>query len=386
MLRVRPIHYLSTALLSVLTSCGSASLTTRPELSETDRSDAIKTLNEAIRPAVGAKITTSTEIDWFTGVLPWDRFTLPLISPNGLHAAVQLGTTPSMHSLCCTNNLPIDSTAIELHILDPIQGRRISPLHIGMEGLILSQTANDQVALVEFPNGEFGRSIGQIEWATGNITWLVENEQVNAFPTMNGEGDLAWSQKSLSKNRFYLAIKNARGLRRIDDGESDWVLPKFLGNDKLRVFKINSGKLSLVELDLRARDPLLTAISLPIVEEGATRNLAWQVATTNQNAYWHSTHAFYHPIFHRMVVWNPNQAEEVVMLVHGSIAATPAIDESWLVATDNRIVRQKLGDEEGIRLRNNFAIPIATTSKQWTHLLLIPDGNRLQVRALNLDD
>jgi len=35
-------------------------------------------------------------------------------------------------------------------------------------------------------------------------------------------------------------------------------------------------------------------------------------------------------------------------------------------------------------LRNRFAIPIATTSLQWTHFLLIPDGNRLQIRAINM--
>lgn len=382
--------YLSPLLLvplfCALQSCGSNSKTTKPTSSEAERLEAITTLNQAIQPAIGATTTTSTEIDWVAGTLPWDRFTLPIISPNGLHAAVQLGRTPSMDSLCGTDNSPIDSTTIELHILDPIHGRQISPFHIGIEGLILSRTADDKVVLVESPNGERGRSIGQIDWATGSVSWIVADEHINAFPTMNGNGELAWSRRSQSADRFHLVIKTFRGLRTIDDGESDWLLPKFLGNDRLRVFRIQSGRLHLIELDLQARDPLLTAISLPIVEEGATRKLAWQIATTNQTSYWHKTHAFYHPIFHRMVIWQPNETSELQLLLHGSIAAAPAMNHSWLVATDERVIRQIAGDDDGVHLRNTLAIPIATTSKQWTHLLLIPEGNRLQVRALNLDD
>lgn len=373
-------------LICALQSCSSTSNTAKPVTSETDRIEAITTLNQAIQPARDATTTTSTEIDWVAGVLPWDRFTLPLISPNGLHAAVQLGKTPSMQSLCGRDNSPVESTTIELHILDPIQGRRISPYHIGIEGLILSRTADDSVILVESPNGDLGRSIGQIDWATWSVSWVVADEHINAFPTLNGAGDLAWSRRSLSEDRFHLVIKTVRGERTIDDGESDWLLPKFLGTDRLRIFRIRSGSLYLVELDLRARDPLLTAISLPIVEEGASRELAWQIATTNQAAYWHDTHAFYHPIFHRMAVWQPNQSAELALLFHGSIAAAPAMDRTWLVATDDRVIRQKAGDDDGVHLRNSLAIPIATTSKQWTHLLLIPEGNRLQVRALNLDD
>jgi hypothetical protein len=50
----------------------------------------------------------------------------------------------------------------------------------------------------------------------------------------------------------------------------------------------------------------------------------------------------------------------------------------------NRVIRQPATGEPGIHLRNRFAIPIATTSLQWTHFLLIPDGNRLQIRAINM--
>ena len=177
-----------------------------------------------------------------------------------------------------------------------------------------------------------------------------------------------------------------QGQRSIDDGTSDWVMPMFLGIDKLRVFKLAGGEMSLVELDLRARDPLLTAITLPIVNEGATRQLAWQIASTNPVASWQMMQAFYHPHYHRMVVWDPNTQNELIALVPRSIAAAPVSDGTWLVATDQRVVRQEVGEDDGVHIRNNLAIPIATTSTQWTHLMLIPNGNRIEVRAINLSN
>lgn len=366
----------------LLQSCANIS---KPAVSEADKLSAFRTLSEAIKPASNASITTSTEIDWSAGILPWDRYTLPVFSPDGLHAAVQLGKPPSIHCLSGNTNTPIDTTTIELHIIDPINGRRFSPLHIGRSGLLLSRTSTNRSVLVEAMMGESGRWIGQIDWATGNLTWIVSDEYINAFPSMNTKEELAWSRKNTTEDRFYIVVKTPSGTRIIDDNKSDWLLPVFLGNDRLRVFRIIDGKLHLVELDLRARDPLLTAISLPIVEEGGTRELAWQIATTNQSSSWHETHAFYHPVLHRMVTWHPNQDLELITLIVGSVAAAPVSDGTWLVATDDRIVRQHVGDDDGIHVRERFAIPIATTSNKWTHLMLLPEGNRLQVRAINLD-
>ena len=41
----------------------------------------------------------------------------------------------------------------------------------------------------------------------------------------------------------------------------------------------------------------------------------------------------------------------MVALIAGSIAAAPANDNTWLVATEDRIIRQKTGDDDGIHIR-----------------------------------
>jgi hypothetical protein len=371
-------------IFATLVSCSNSQKTKTVEASLENKRAAIETLNSTLKPVTNAKVTTSIDIDWPAGSLPWDRFTLPVISPNGLHAAVQLGTSPPTKVLCGNVNTPVESTKVELHALDPIHGRKIAPLHQESNGLLLGRSANDSSFLVEAPLGSNGRWIGHIDWATGSLSWVVSDENLNCFPTINARGDIAWSKRGQSDSRFQIAVKTIYGNRVIDDGKSDWLMPQFVGNDRLRAYRIKDGQLSLVEFDLLASNPLLTSLSLPIVEEGATRELAWQIATTNPTNTCTNEHSFYHPILKRMVVWQPDNPIQSVSLAPNSVAAAPVSDGSWIVSTPNRVIRQDLGDEGGIHIRNQIALPIATTSKQWTHLLLIPNGNRLEIRAMCL--
>ncbi len=318
--------------------------------------------------------------------MPWDRYTLPTLSPNGLHAAVQLGSPPSTNILSSNSNTAIDSTSIELHLLDPDMGKTFVPFNVSQKGLILGRSANNTSVLVESPRGEAGRWIGQIDWATGNLTWVTSDNMINAFPAINAIGNIAWSRTSADEDRFHLVLKTAREQRIIDDGKSDWLLPSFLGTNRLRIFRLEDGSLDLVELDLLTKNPLLTAIYLPIIRNGATRELAWQIATTNPTSSENERHAFYHPKRQQMVIWQPGEPIELASLLPQSVAAAPVQDGSWLVSTQDRMVRQNVGSVDGVHIRNRFAIPIATTSSKWTHLILVPRSNRLEVRAINLSN
>lgn len=370
--------------VSVLQACGSSQHTTENDPLNADKREALRTLQTTIKPATNAVVMFSTDIDWSVGVLPWDRFTLPIISPDGTHAAVQLGPSVPSTVLAGTDRVNLSHTVIELHHLDPVRGKRNPPIVVDQKGLILGRNSNNVALLVEAPRGNSGRWIGRIDWATGQLRWLVSDDATNAFPTLNGRGDLAWSRRSQDATRFQLVVKTGRKERIIDDGESDWLLPTFAKVDNLHVYRLKGGALSLVHLDLNARDPLLTSTSLLLMETGATREQTWQIATTNPtNPY--GKLAFYHPIHHRMTVRQPGESLETVYLVRGSVAAAPVADGSWIVATSDKVIRQQLGTDDGIHLRDQLAVPIATTSDKWTHLMLVPDGNRLQVRAINLD-
>ena len=101
------------------------------------------------------------------------------------------------------------------------------------------------------------------------------------------------------------------------------MFPRFVGNDRLRVFRIHNGRLSLVELDLTANDPINTAVSVSLIEAEATRVTAWKIATTYLSAHWHSSHSFYHPRYKRMAIWEPDATQELRYLAPQSVAAAP---------------------------------------------------------------
>jgi len=367
-----------------LFSCSSTQNSQSKQVTNATKQEALRSLRSSIKPATNAIVISSNDIDWPVGSIPWDRFTLPVISPDGTNAAVQLGPSVPTQVLTGTDPVSLSHTLIELHRIDPVNGKAMQPIVVKQQGLLLGRNANNEALLVEAPRGSAGRWIGRIDWSTGKLRWVVSDDSINAFPALNRYGDLAWSRQLRGKDRFHIVVKTANGQRVIDDGQSDWLMPSFAGNDTLFVYRLKNGSLSLVSLDLRARDPLLTASSLLLMETGATREQAWQIATTNP-ANPKGLLAFYHPVHHRMTIWQPGNAMETVYLARNSVAAAPVADGSWLVATSDRVIRQQLGSDDGIHLRNKLAVPVATTSSKWTHFMLIPDGNRLEVRAMNLE-
>ncbi|MBC8202544.1 MAG: hypothetical protein H8E91_01830 [Planctomycetes bacterium] len=372
------------SLVCALSACSSTQNKNSTHVTEATKQEALQSLRASIKPATDAVVMSSNDIDWPIGSLPWDRFTLPVISPDGTNAAVQLGPSVPTQVLTGTDASNLSHTVIELHRIDPANGNAMQPIVVKQRGLLLGRNANNERLLVEAPRGNAGRWVGEIDWDTGKLRWLVSDDSINAFPTLNRYGDIAWSRQLESEERFHIVVKTATGQRVIDDGKSDWLMPSFAVNDRLNVYRLKNGSLSLVNLDLHARDPLLTASSLLLIESGATREQAWQIATTNP-ANPKGLLVFYHPLHQRMTVWQPGKPLETVYLARDSVAAAPVADGSWLVATSDRMIRQELGADEGIHLRNKLAVPVATTSTKWTHLMLVPDGNRLQVRAVNVE-
>ncbi len=356
-------------------------------VSDADRASAIATLSQTVQRAPGATTTISDDIDWPAGSLPWDEFTLPTFSPDGLHAAVQLGDVPTMPVLAGDDGGLLTNTVIELHSIDPARGRDFAALVAAERGLILGRCADEIGVLVEAPRGMNGRWIGHLDWVTGQVRWIADDAKINAFPALGPQGEIAWSRRDQQTDRFHLVARTNRGVRAIDDGTGDWLFPTFSGPGRLRAWRLENGRLELVELDLSSRDPLLSAHRFVVLESGASRKLVLQMAATNLQPPRHGPQlAFRHPRLNRMVIWQPGEEKELAALAAGSIAAAPVSDGTWLAASENRLMRQHPERDGGVVLRSTLAIPVATTSRRWTHLLLVPDRNKLQLRAVNLDE
>ena len=348
------------------------------------KEEALQFLNDTIKPLPKATISSSNEIDWPVGSIPWNRYTLPTVSPDGLHVTVQLSKTPPLSVTTGQSNEPQEDAIVSICPLDPAGGTSLRHIKVNEKGVLLTTAANDAGVLVEKPLGELGRWIGIADYATGQVEWLIADEYLNTSPAISLSGNMAWSRRALDVDRFHLVVHSPRGQIVIDDGESDFLYPLFIGDDKLRAYQLKAGALSLVELDLNSTHPLLTKLSLPIMHQNATRQHAVQIATTNPRVAGQLKHAFYSPTQRRMATWNPDRDESAALLKSGSMAAAPVLDGSWIVALNNRVLRQFEGEHDGVHLRNQSAIPVATLSRKWTHYMLIPDGTRLQVRAISL--
>ena len=264
-----------------LVSCSSSTNSVSTTSNTNEKLDAVRTINSTIQPLPHATLTTSQEIDWPVGVIPWDRFTLPVIAPSGLFAAVQLGAGAPHEVVIGHANDSFNSTTISIHPLDPSQGVSLNSTTIDVQGLLLSRAADEIGVFVEAPRGDEGRWIGRIDWKTGILSWIISDEAINAFPTVNNNGEIAWSRRPNDEDRFHLVAHMSGKIHLIDDGKSDWLFPVLLKGNRLRAYRLLDGRLSIVELDLLASNPMLTAISYVIIEDGATRQHAWQIATTN---------------------------------------------------------------------------------------------------------
>ncbi len=369
--------------VAFLIGCSSAPKKSDLAQTPTAKEKALQFLNETIKPLPKATISSSNDVDWPVGAIPWNRYTLPTFAPNGLHASVQLSSTPPRSVLAGRTNEPQEDAVVYICPLDPVNGNTLRQTEIKEGGVLLTAAANDAGVLVEKPLGELGRWIGFAEYETGQVEWLIADDSINMSPTITLSGNMAWSRRTTDDDRFHLVVHSERGQFVIDDGESDWLYPHFVNDNTLRAFKLHDHALHIVEFDVMTENPLLTSLEMILMPSLATRQHALQIATTTPRTTGQSSHAYFLPLQGRMATWNPQKSESPLLFKAGSIAAVPASDGTWIVTLNDRVLRQYEGQHDGVHLRNLSAIPVSTSSRQWTHYMLIPDGTRLQVRAMS---
>lgn len=191
------------------------------------------------------------------GQVPYDGMTLPLISPGGGYLASQSGTSPTWDAVLAQPGGFVGAStrigAFQIpgdHELANPSGRAAvraiswpKPLPAG---LLLGRSCDDRGFLVESPRPDGARWIGKVSWVSGDLTWLVQDNAVNAFATFGPRGELIFSRRAVAsgaEGRFELVIRPnaasaaneavARGLSR---GES-FVFP-VCGSDPDHVYAL----------------------------------------------------------------------------------------------------------------------------------------------------
>ncbi len=151
------------------------------------------------------------------GTVPYDGQVLPLISPDGLSLATQVGEAPSWEALL-GQQMPAGqglSTRVEIYDL------RESPATLratvdasagGGGGVMLARGVDDRGVLVEGIDDAGQWRIGRAAWSDGNIEWLANTGLASGQACLSATGDLCYSEPD-EIGRRRLVMIDARGTR-----------------------------------------------------------------------------------------------------------------------------------------------------------------------------
>jgi hypothetical protein len=315
-------------------------------------------------PSAANRPTPASGRSMSLGVIPFDDFALPLVSPDGHLAATHTGRTPPLKSVLARDGaVPPDDTAIEIYQLS-VASRKPASLGLVPAAALMGRSVDDQGFLVESIQSDGSRWIGKAMWLERKVRWLVTDENVNAFGVLGPDGALAWSRRTTRNREFDLVLalgdrewttENVKG-RAADiaagartppnaslwntDGAS-WLFPVFDGSSSdLLALRLKSGTLDLVRLHAdEASDQLVEGASVRLADE-ADDFVAYQtfasIAQAPIPAEGQTADSpgvlFFNPRQRCINIWPPGEAAPRPLLA-GSIAAVPASIDQIVVTT-----------------------------------------------------
>jgi hypothetical protein len=320
------------------------------------------------------------------GSVPYNGFSLPLISPDGRFVATQTGAPPDWAVTLAEPNArpPVDSS-IEIYRIDTRNvaiAERQPPQRVALVSMpaVLGRSADSTGFLIESPRDDGSRSIGHVLWETGAVRWLVQDDSVNAFGALSRNGALAWSRRAADDQHFDLVIREPGGEEwTVPGAGGDWLMPIWSSvGDGLFAVHLEEHRMRIcygVSADARAfraslRDFLITASAdrtasfQTFSSQGATDGIAW--GSTPQIM-------LFHPALSRMVIWQPLQPRDraATQLNALSLAALQQTADAAIITTRDELVLQSLIQKRAaIMLVKGLWIPRRTPLAEWPYMLM----------------
>jgi hypothetical protein len=370
-------------------------------------------------PAFGTASQTSVSAIGVCSV-PYDGFTLPVISPDGRWLATQVGVPPTWPTLLATKNqsAPLAS-AIEVWRLDAKGGRRIAAYR---KGLILGRSADDIGCLVEEVLDDGSRRIGRIHWPTAESAqsmmgaslaaddparvsepeWMIDDGRVNAFACLAATGgSIAWCSRDVRESGFALSVRHGQQLDATDSSQLDplaftnwdlppgpdqsWMLPVFSADGKtLFAMLLRDGITDLASgsaADAVAfrQSMVQRRLSVRMDAQRTYQTLAPQGTLAAVGHDGDTRLILFDPDLRRMAIWDPRD-DTFRPLAAGTFAACLAPDGSALAADRDGLILDHPDGASGFppRVYNRPAVPrfvghqsAAETTHDW--LLFVPN-------------
>lgn len=325
------------------------------------------------------------------GSVPYDMQSLPLVSPDGRYIATQTQVAPTWPTVAAQHDAQVPfATRVEIYAIDENGVSFVANVN---EPLLLGRSFNREGFIVESPNRDGSRWIGLASWKTGEVTWLVTGEDVNAFASLGPDGRLAWNRRRVDgpENAFDLVIRQGEQEWSLDSPYESWLMPTWSGNgDNLFALVLSDeGNLSAVYGTARGELALRQSRRDIHLASDATVYTAYQTIGAQVNSPdipSREQFIFMHPSRARMALWQPRSGSATMVKFFdlNTFAAVLESDEHALVTTERQLLRQSLRNE---RDRNEMLagvqVPRLTNGSQWRYILLSPQENVIGITAMN---
>lgn len=321
------------------------------------------------------------------GSLLTDRFTLPLVAPDGHSVAYVIGETPDWSArLGLPGAKPPTESAVAVDVVSP--DSRPARIAIVDDVVTLGRSATLEGFLVEAPREDGSRDVGLVDWIDGSIEWLLDDGAVHAMATIGPRGGFAWCRRMPDSLAFDLVIRAAGGdvvIAAPTDGT--WLLPTF-SSDESRVFafSLRGGTLRLASIRvIPGGKPIV--VELESIATGATPVTAYQTINAIDGAIPGpgqpgEAFVFYHPRDRRAALWLDDE-RRMVLFPNGSLAATFVGPESVLVGLRGGVVRQSIvPNVPAQRLLDRLALPRPLKSETFDAILILPSLNGVDLLGI----
>lgn len=273
------------------------------------------------------------------GTVPYDTFTLPLVAPSGTHLVTRVGEPPAWDAVLAEGPVErLRGARIEIYRLPQGEGTPVM-ISVVEEASLLSRSYDDDRFLIESPRANGARWIGSVPWTGGTVTWITNDDRVNAFPALGPNGRLAFTRRDVEASQSDLVVREASGEEwTLPAAGGDWLFPTWAGDgaDGLFILSLREGFLDLifgVATDQHTFEATKQRLSLAV---RATRETAFQVVS-GQAAPAFGAGApllgFFHPARQQAALWQPTAPveESLTLLGPGSLSTLPVGPEAALV-------------------------------------------------------
>lgn len=331
------------------------------------------------------------------GSVAWNGRSIPLARPSGGYIAVQSGAvTPWSLALAEQNagTLPPTSICIYRIVAQELSDRPVLMEQHWIDDVgILGRVADDWGFLIEAPQPDGARWIGKVNWETGNVAWLIKDNNVNALASMAPDGRLVWCRRPVNRSSFELVAElPGSGIATAPQNNGTWLMPSWSrdGSIVCAFYLTSNSELGVVALDTsrgpeRFGSPLASRLlidnAVPTDAYDAVIGIPYPGAPDGSPRF-----LFYHPglAFRRVCMFDP--FVEGIIYYKSMTGAGGWYDASTvLVCSSNHIYLQSAdaGSKPNELLTGPY-LAIPTSPPDQPYLLLAPSERRSDRATLML--